>query len=282
MKFKELISIYKPDVLKTKFKSANIFIKILVILIAPVLGLLAFLIFSPILITVGLWKLLKWVCIRLVTIRREKEQQRIEQEQQQIEQERQRIEQERKQKEFEEENARKLKEQQELYERARIEREKKLKEEQEMYNIKNYKVAGIIYHMDAVMELAIENDMYDISKKELIESYEELCESSDIYEYEFYVTDTQLIPEPDNPHDPNAIKVVADDQHIGYIKAGSCRHLLKVINEGRLGPIECRIYGGPYKYLDLDFDETTGEEIYTVINEEGDFKAKLTIKEKKK
>lgn len=276
MKFKELISIYKPDVLKTKFKSANIFIKILVILIAPVLGLLAFLIFSPILITVGLWKLLKWVCIRLVTIRREKEQQ-------QIEQERQRIEQERKQKELEEENARKLKEQQERYERARIEREKKLKEEQEMYNIKNYKVAGIKYHMDAVMELASENDMYDMSKKELIESYNEnYGYLGNIYEYEFYVADTQLIPEPDNPHDPNAIKVVADDQHIGYIKAGTCRHLLKVINEGRLGPIECRIYGGPYKYLDVDFDEMTDEEIYTIEYDKRDFRAKLTIKEKKK
>lgn len=209
------------------------------------------------------------MCIRLVTIRREKEQQRIEQE--------------RKQKELEEENARKLKEQQERYERARIEREKKLKEEQEMYNIKNYKVAGIKYHMDAVMELASENDMYDMSKKELIESYEEnYGYLGNIYEYEFYVADTQLIPEPDNPYDPNAIKVVADDQHIGYIKAGTCRHLLKVINEGRLGPIECRIYGGPYKYLDLDFEEMTGKEIYTVIHDKRDFRAKLTIKEKKK
>ena len=53
MKFKELISIYKPDVLKTKFKSANIFIKILVILIAPVLGLLAFLIFLLYLLQLG-------------------------------------------------------------------------------------------------------------------------------------------------------------------------------------------------------------------------------------
>ena len=38
-----------------------------------------------------------------------------------------------------------------------------------------------------------------------------------------------------------SIKVVIDGEHIGHIKAGSCAHLLKVIREGRIHKISCKI-----------------------------------------
>lgn len=43
-----------------------------------------------------------------------------------------------------------------------------------------------------------------------------------------------MIEEPDNPEDPNAIKVVMDGEPIGYIKAGSCARVKKLIREERI------------------------------------------------
>jgi hypothetical protein len=62
------------------------------------------------------------------------------------------------------------------------------------------------------------------------------------------------VPEPENPHDPKAIKVLVDGVHVGYIKAGSCAHIHKLIRENRIQKIVPRIVGGKYKEL-YCFDE---------------------------
>lgn len=53
-----------------------------------------------------------------------------------------------------------------------------------------------------------------------------------------------LIAEPDNPHDPLAVKVVVDGHHVGYLKRGTTRawHQRAL----REGPINCEamIVGG--------------------------------------
>lgn len=143
-------------------------------------------------------------------------------------------------------------------------------------NIKTYRATGMSYHMEELLSLALENDDYTKTKKELVDDY---LVDQRIYEYEFYPIKTELVPEPDNPHDPNAIKVVVDGAHIAYIKAGSCAHLLKVIKEDRIGGICCEINGGKYKYISCDYDED-GEETYTMEKGEAPFSVVLQIVEK--
>lgn len=142
-------------------------------------------------------------------------------------------------------------------------------------DIKTYRVAGVTYYEDNILSLAQENDFYEMTKKELIEDG---FEDERIYEYDFCVSKFEVVPEPDNPHDKNAIKVLADGVQIGHIKAGSCSHLLNVIKENRITKIEGEIKGGKYKYIGYD-DET---EKYILEKDKIPFYAKLEISEKKK
>lgn len=141
---------------------------------------------------------------------------------------------------------------------------------------KTYRVAGTSFHVDNIINIATENVDYDYSKKELIEN--DLTDER-IWQYEFFPSDVKLIPEPDNPEDPNAIKVIVDGEHIGYIKAGSCKHLLKMIKENRILDISCEIGGGPFKIVREEYDEDKEKDVYTLEKDETNFFAVLTIRE---
>ena len=39
----------------------------------------------------------------------------------------------------------------------------------------------------------------------------------------------ELVPEPDNPHDPNAIKVIMNGQHIGYVPKEKTADIKKIL-----------------------------------------------------
>ena len=41
----------------------------------------------------------------------------------------------------------------------------------------------------------------------------------------------ELIPEPTNKHDPNAIKVIVDGKHIGYVPANKCAKVHKILTK---------------------------------------------------
>lgn len=167
-------------------------------------------------------------------------------------------------------------ERKEKIEKERLETERKNREKFIRENdTKTYRVAGVTYYEDNILSLAQENDFYEMTKKELIEDG---FENERIYEYDFCVSKFEVVPEPDNPHDKNAIKVLADGVQIGHIKAGSCSHLLNVIKEDRLTKIEGEIKGGKYKYIGYD-DET---EKYWLEKDKIPFYAKLEITEKKK
>lgn len=170
---------------------------------------------------------------------------------------------------------------QELERKEKIEKERletKLNNLEKFINendTKTYRVAGISYYEENILTFAQENYFYDMTKKELIEDG---FEDERIYEYNFCVSKFEIVPEPDNPYDKNAIKVLADGVQIGHIKAGSCSHLLNVIKENRLTKIEGEIKGGKYKYIGYD-DET---EKYILEKDKIPFYAQLEISEKKK
>ena len=132
------------------------------------------------------------------------------------------------------------------------------------------------------MKLAKENPLYKLDKAAILKQG---LTNTAIHKYIFADGPTELVQEPDNPHDPNAIKVVVAGQHIGYIKAGSCAHLNKVINEGRVEKVICRIYGGPYKGAFQDIDELndagfTGKPTYKMETGSEDIQAEIRVIEK--
>ena len=146
---------------------------------------------------------------------------------------------------------------------------------------KRHRVAGLEYRKANVMKLARDNPLYKLDKAAILT--QGLADSY-IHKYLFADGPTELVQEPDNPHDSNAIKVVVAGQHIGYIKAGSCAHLNKVINEGRVEKILCRIYGGPYKGAFQDTDEAldagfSGKPTYRMETDTEDIHAELRVVE---
>lgn len=120
---------------------------------------------------------------------------------------------------------------------------------QSRYITENHRVAGVTYYQQAILSLAVETDEYTYTKKELEENS---LEDEKIWKYEFYPSKVELIEEPDNPHDPKAIKVVIDGEHVGYIKSGSCSHVKNLLKSGRIHDVTADIMGGPYKLLYYD------------------------------
>ena len=136
-----------------------------------------------------------------------------------------------------------------------------------------HRVAGTSYRIDAIKSLGIENPDYELTKQELVEDY--LTDES-IYEYEFPLFDAELIEEPDNEVDPNAIMVVLNGVHVGYIKAGSCNRVKKRMREDRIKRVTARIFGGRYKYVSTDYDDN-GNERYSLEQGERTFTVMLTL-----
>lgn len=114
-----------------------------------------------------------------------------------------------------------------------------------------HRVAGTSYRIDAIKSLGIENPDYELTKQELVE-------------------------EPDNDVDPNAIMVVLNGVHVGYIKAGSCNRVKKRMREDRIKRVTARIFGGRYKYVSTDYDDN-GNERYTLEQGERAFTVMLTL-----
>lgn len=109
---------------------------------------------------------------------------------------------------------------------------------------KTYKVAGVSYRQREIESLLALNDDYKLSKKKIID---EGMEDEPIYKYEIKEYPVNLVPEPENKYDPNAIKVVISGTHVGYIKKEDLPHIRKEMDSGHIQHVSGIIMGGPSK-----------------------------------
>lgn len=116
-----------------------------------------------------------------------------------------------------------------------------------------HNLTGIKYYMDTVMALAKPNPDY---RKSATVLQREHRVGDTVTEYTWPLYEAELEPEPDNPHDPNAIKVLANGRHIGYVKAGSCARVHKRIREDRIERMTIQLGGGKGKMLVPDADSS--------------------------
>lgn len=103
-------------------------------------------------------------------------------------------------------------------------------------------VRGVDKYAANIKAVAWENPDYDLTKKELIEQ----CPDEKVWQYTFDVKG-DLVPEPDNAYDPNAIMVQANGLCIGYVPKGSTAHIRKLMESGRIQSMRLDIGGGKYK-----------------------------------
>ena len=139
-------------------------------------------------------------------------------------------------------------------------------------NEKSFRVTGIQYRTENLMKLAVKNDDYSLGKKAIIDAG---LTGQDIYQYNFPVSQVELVPEPDTEYDPNAVKVVVDGVHIGYIKKGNCSQVKNLLAGGKIDHLGIRIGGGKCKTV-LDYGDEDGHD-YELETEDKEFTAKVTV-----
>lgn len=148
-------------------------------------------------------------------------------------------------------------------------------DEKKKYKRSAFKVAGISRRQRAIEgNLLTENYEYSLSKKELVDSG---MLDERIYKYDPTVMDASLVPEPDNPKDPNAIKVLVNGVHIGYVPAEKTDNVKELQSSKQVHSITCEFYGGPFKVISEDYDDENDKEIYTVEKESHYVGAEITI-----
>ncbi|MGN1025506.1 MAG: HIRAN domain-containing protein [Faecousia sp.] len=136
------------------------------------------------------------------------------------------------------------------------------------------KVAGVSYRQDMILPLGHPNKNYNKTQKALIADG---LVGKRVYEYNFPALPTEFIPEPNNPQDPKAIKVMVGGQHIGYVKAGSCAHIHNLLRDKRIIRATCEISGGKSKFISSDDYDAKGRQAFTMETDETPFYAKVTI-----
>ncbi|MCI8789108.1 MAG: hypothetical protein HFH92_08375 [Lachnospiraceae bacterium] len=109
-----------------------------------------------------------------------------------------------------------------------------------------HRIAGTSFHQDEIKSLGSLNPDYKLNKSQLIKKN---LLNVWVYEYSFKSYQAELVPEPTNEYDPNAIKVVIAGKHIGYIKKGSCAHIKKLISTNSIKSITAIMKGGNSKYI---------------------------------
>lgn len=115
-----------------------------------------------------------------------------------------------------------------------------------------FRLAGGAHYVDEIKSLMMPNDDYALSKKELCEMY---CVGDKIFKNIENINKIDLVPEPDNPHDKNAIMVLGDGVKIGYIKRNDIPEVNRIMAlESYRGAVCDDIWFGDYKEIDEDED----------------------------
>lgn len=109
-----------------------------------------------------------------------------------------------------------------------------------------FKVAGTYYKQAEIQSMTNENPDYSNTKKNFA--------GKKIFKYNYSRKIAALVPEPNNIHDPNAIMVMIDNVHVGYVPADYCEHIKKLLKSKSIKNVEAQIYGGDYKYIDSEGD----------------------------
>lgn len=114
-------------------------------------------------------------------------------------------------------------------------------------------LAGCAYHVDAIKSLMEPNDDYSLSIRDLCETYDV---GDKVFKSVENINKLQLVPEPDNPHDKNAIAVLGDGVKIGYIAKKDIPEVNRIMAlDSYRGAICEDIWLGDYKEIDEDEDE---------------------------
>lgn len=136
---------------------------------------------------------------------------------------------------------------------------------------------GMEHYMDKLMALAVEDLNYTCTKKEMRDF---LIINRRVYQYKFNPTSIDLVPEPENLYDRNAVKIVLNDLHVGYIRSSEAEGAADLFNSERVRRVQVSVQGGKYKILLGDgayFDGSEPLSEFTMEKDEVPFSIKIYL-----
>ena len=133
-----------------------------------------------------------------------------------------------------------------------------------------FTVAGTSYRENNIQSLGIFNSDFKLTKQEILKRS---LQDAKIYKFRFSKMKVNLIDEPDNEYDQNAIKVMFNGIHVGYIKKGSQKRIKNILSEDKYNYYG-EVIGGPYKIL-----EDSGDS-YNFYNDHRNFGCRIIFEPK--
>lgn len=112
-----------------------------------------------------------------------------------------------------------------------------------------YSVVGESYRKKDIASIGIPNPDYKLDKGSL---YRKGLFEKTVYAYTFPNITASLEPEPTNKHDPNAVKVIVNGVHVGYIKSAEAPGIKRRLESGEIHRIQCSIRGGDNRMIHTD------------------------------
>lgn len=112
-----------------------------------------------------------------------------------------------------------------------------------------FNVAGINYNRENVERLGSPSRTFPLDDDTLMHKYDRKVT---LYEFYFDNFCAELIPEPDNPEDPNAIAIYCKGFKIGYVPAGKTSDVRLLLDSGSVSRIDLYIRGGREKSVSPD------------------------------
>lgn len=110
-------------------------------------------------------------------------------------------------------------------------------------------VVGEHYHKSNIGKLACKNPDWQMTAKQAISKGKA---GKRIYRYNYIHKPVKLVPEPDNPHDKNAIFVLIAGEKVGYISSMENEHVKDILSNREVKYISAFIGGGAYKIAEAD------------------------------
>lgn len=115
--------------------------------------------------------------------------------------------------------------------------------------VDTFHLAGVSYYDSNIKKLANLNPQWNLTTAQLLANGKA---DRKVYRYNFTNAPVQLVPEPKNPHDKNAVAVHIAGQLVGYISREQSVYVQQLLNSGRIKYISGFIGGGDYKYITPD------------------------------
>lgn len=148
--------------------------------------------------------------------------------------------------------------------------EEKAKREKEERSLERefFRLAGTTFHAEAFESLAEESDDWHRTLEDVLKEGDEEIE---LARYWWRDMEALIVPEPDNPEDPEALAVAVRGERIGYIKREDQERARELLP--RVAKVTAYMKGGPYKMAiwDDEFD------IYRFIKNDAPYYANIEV-----